>query len=67
MCILLHNLFLSEKVMNSSEHLLLYPTDSSQSFRRHTLNYLQEIGNGWFGKVDTFKLYDFKCQEQLEM
>ncbi|XP_076826668.1 uncharacterized protein lmtk3 isoform X2 [Brachyhypopomus gauderio] len=27
-------------------------TDSrSQSFRRHALNYLQEIGNGWFGKV----------------
>ncbi|XP_017537298.2 uncharacterized protein si:dkey-40m6.8 [Pygocentrus nattereri] len=24
---------------------------SSQCFRRHTLNYLQEIGNGWFGKV----------------
>ncbi|KAM6968290.1 uncharacterized protein lmtk3 [Aplochiton taeniatus] len=23
----------------------------SQCFRRHTLNYLQEIGNGWFGKV----------------
>ncbi|XP_058257093.1 uncharacterized protein lmtk3 isoform X1 [Hemibagrus wyckioides] len=22
-----------------------------QCFRRHTLNYLQEIGNGWFGKV----------------
>lgn len=26
-------------------------TDGSQCFRRHTLNYLQEIGNGWFGKV----------------
>ncbi|XP_069551885.1 uncharacterized protein lmtk3 isoform X2 [Brachyistius frenatus] len=27
-------------------------TDSkSQCFKRHTLNYLQEIGNGWFGKV----------------
>ncbi|XP_063055936.1 uncharacterized protein lmtk3 [Engraulis encrasicolus] len=27
-------------------------TDSkSQCFRRHALNYLQEIGNGWFGKV----------------
>ncbi|XP_059364045.1 uncharacterized protein LOC132103176 isoform X2 [Carassius carassius] len=26
-------------------------TDTSQCFRRHTLNYLQEIGNGWFGKV----------------
>ncbi|XP_051577808.1 uncharacterized protein lmtk3 [Myxocyprinus asiaticus] len=26
-------------------------TDSFQYFRRHTLNYLQEIGNGWFGKV----------------
>ncbi|KAG9276361.1 hypothetical protein AMEX_G8673 [Astyanax mexicanus] len=24
---------------------------SSKCFRRHTLNYLQEIGNGWFGKV----------------
>ncbi|XP_060777066.1 uncharacterized protein lmtk3 isoform X2 [Neoarius graeffei] len=24
---------------------------STQCFRRHTLNYLQEIGNGWFGKV----------------
>ncbi|XP_047666970.1 uncharacterized protein lmtk3 isoform X2 [Tachysurus fulvidraco] len=23
----------------------------TQCFRRHTLNYLQEIGNGWFGKV----------------
>ncbi|KAG7469391.1 hypothetical protein MATL_G00128460 [Megalops atlanticus] len=23
----------------------------SHCFRRHTLNYLQEIGNGWFGKV----------------
>ncbi|AWO96509.1 putative serine/threonine-protein kinase LMTK3 [Scophthalmus maximus] len=23
----------------------------SQCFNRHTLNYLQEIGNGWFGKV----------------
>ncbi|CAL9705648.1 unnamed protein product [Knipowitschia caucasica] len=23
----------------------------SQSFKRHSLNYLQEIGNGWFGKV----------------
>ncbi|XP_068425068.1 uncharacterized protein lmtk3 isoform X2 [Clinocottus analis] len=23
----------------------------SQWFKRHTLNYLQEIGNGWFGKV----------------
>ncbi|KAL0985182.1 hypothetical protein UPYG_G00153830 [Umbra pygmaea] len=23
----------------------------SKCFRRHTLNYLQEIGNGWFGKV----------------
>ncbi|KAF7227136.1 uncharacterized protein lmtk3 [Nothobranchius furzeri] len=23
----------------------------SQRFKRHTLNYLQEIGNGWFGKV----------------
>ncbi|MFT7815892.1 serine/threonine-protein kinase LMTK3 [Arapaima gigas] len=22
-----------------------------ECFRRHTLNYLQEIGNGWFGKV----------------
>ncbi|XP_047454873.1 uncharacterized protein lmtk3 isoform X2 [Mugil cephalus] len=22
-----------------------------QCFKRHTLNYLQEIGNGWFGKV----------------
>ncbi|XP_031708798.1 uncharacterized protein lmtk3 isoform X2 [Anarrhichthys ocellatus] len=27
-------------------------TDSkSQWFKRHTLNYLQEIGHGWFGKV----------------
>ncbi|XP_052474262.1 uncharacterized protein LOC128030570 isoform X2 [Carassius gibelio] len=26
-------------------------TDTSQCFRRHSLNYLQEIGNGWFGKV----------------
>ncbi|XP_077577621.1 uncharacterized protein lmtk3 [Stigmatopora nigra] len=24
---------------------------SSQGFKRHSLNYLQEIGNGWFGKV----------------
>ncbi|XP_077454103.1 uncharacterized protein lmtk3 [Stigmatopora argus] len=24
---------------------------TSQGFKRHTLNYLQEIGNGWFGKV----------------
>ncbi|XP_052435518.1 uncharacterized protein LOC127975462 isoform X1 [Carassius gibelio] len=31
--------------------VILIPTDSSQYFRRHTLNYLQEIGNGWFGKV----------------
>ncbi|XP_039535579.1 uncharacterized protein lmtk3 isoform X2 [Pimephales promelas] len=31
--------------------ILLNGTDSSQCFRRHTLNYLQEIGNGWFGKV----------------
>ncbi|XP_019724497.1 uncharacterized protein LOC109515275, partial [Hippocampus comes] len=23
----------------------------TQYFKRHTLNYLQEIGNGWFGKV----------------
>lgn len=23
----------------------------SQCFKRHSLNYLQEIGNGWFGKV----------------
>lgn len=23
----------------------------SQCFKRHALNYLQEIGNGWFGKV----------------
>ncbi|KAM4580804.1 uncharacterized protein lmtk3 isoform 2-T2 [Odontesthes bonariensis] len=23
----------------------------SKNFKRHTLNYLQEIGNGWFGKV----------------
>ncbi|XP_037639826.1 uncharacterized protein si:dkey-40m6.8 isoform X1 [Sebastes umbrosus] len=23
----------------------------SKCFKRHTLNYLQEIGNGWFGKV----------------
>ncbi|XP_071025184.1 uncharacterized protein [Oncorhynchus clarkii lewisi] len=29
----------------SAEHTI--PTN----FRRHTLNYLQEIGNGWFGKV----------------
>uniref|UniRef100_A0A673LL19 non-specific serine/threonine protein kinase n=1 Tax=Sinocyclocheilus rhinocerous TaxID=307959 RepID=A0A673LL19_9TELE len=29
----------------------ILPNDSSQCFRRHTLNYLQEIGNGWFGKV----------------
>ncbi|XP_016131176.1 uncharacterized protein [Sinocyclocheilus grahami] len=26
-------------------------TDISKCFRRHTLSYLQEIGNGWFGKV----------------
>ncbi|XP_061106023.1 serine/threonine-protein kinase LMTK3-like [Conger conger] len=26
-------------------------SSASQCFRRHTLNYLQEIGNGWFGKV----------------
>uniref|UniRef100_A0A8C1LB08 non-specific serine/threonine protein kinase n=1 Tax=Cyprinus carpio TaxID=7962 RepID=A0A8C1LB08_CYPCA len=32
-------------------HILPNGTDSSQCFRRHTLNYLQEIGNGWFGKV----------------
>ncbi|XP_069038993.1 serine/threonine-protein kinase LMTK3 isoform X2 [Lepisosteus oculatus] len=25
--------------------------DTADCFRRHTLNYLQEIGNGWFGKV----------------
>ncbi|KAF7657224.1 hypothetical protein LDENG_00030400 [Lucifuga dentata] len=25
--------------------------NKSQCFKRHTLNYLQEIGNGWFGKV----------------
>ncbi|XP_077072610.1 uncharacterized protein lmtk3 isoform X2 [Siphateles boraxobius] len=31
--------------------ILLNGTDNSQRFRRHTLNYLQEIGNGWFGKV----------------
>ncbi|KPP78442.1 hypothetical protein Z043_102060, partial [Scleropages formosus] len=29
----------------------LFPDSDSQCFRRHTLNYLQEIGNGWFGKV----------------
>ncbi|XP_061530522.1 uncharacterized protein lmtk3 [Phycodurus eques] len=30
----------------------LHDGDSkSQCFKRHTLNYLQEIGNGWFGKV----------------
>lgn len=30
----------------------LSSTDSkSQCFKRHALNYLQEIGNGWFGKV----------------
>nr|XP_008300607.1 PREDICTED: uncharacterized protein LOC103372685 [Stegastes partitus] len=27
------------------------PDSKSQCFKRHTLNYLQEIGNGWFGKV----------------
>ncbi|XP_005158431.2 uncharacterized protein lmtk3 isoform X1 [Danio rerio] len=32
-------------------HSIPNGTDSSQCFRRHTLNYLQEIGNGWFGKV----------------
>ncbi|XP_056331098.1 uncharacterized protein lmtk3 [Danio aesculapii] len=32
-------------------HSLPNGTDNSQCFRRHTLNYLQEIGNGWFGKV----------------
>ncbi|XP_052002483.1 uncharacterized protein LOC127657672 [Xyrauchen texanus] len=26
-------------------------TDGCQYFLRHTLNHLQEIGNGWFGKV----------------
>ncbi|XP_026858898.2 uncharacterized protein si:dkey-40m6.8 isoform X2 [Electrophorus electricus] len=41
---------------NGTGMLLKHPrctgTDSrSQSFRRHALNYLQEIGNGWFGKV----------------
>uniref|UniRef100_A0A8K9WQL5 non-specific serine/threonine protein kinase n=1 Tax=Oncorhynchus mykiss TaxID=8022 RepID=A0A8K9WQL5_ONCMY len=29
----------------------LKTTNHSKNFRRHTLNYLQEIGNGWFGKV----------------
>ncbi|XP_061145047.1 uncharacterized protein lmtk3 [Syngnathus typhle] len=30
----------------------LHDGDSkSQCFKRHALNYLQEIGNGWFGKV----------------
>ncbi|XP_023685852.2 uncharacterized protein lmtk3 isoform X1 [Paramormyrops kingsleyae] len=29
----------------------LCPDSDSQRFRRHTLNYLQEIGSGWFGKV----------------
>ncbi|XP_051575491.1 uncharacterized protein LOC127453281 isoform X3 [Myxocyprinus asiaticus] len=32
-------------------HTLPNGTDGCQNFRRHTLNYLQEIGNGWFGKV----------------
>ncbi|KAI4896903.1 hypothetical protein NFI96_031614, partial [Prochilodus magdalenae] len=31
--------------------LFCFTDSSSQCFRRHTLNYLQEIGNGWFGKV----------------
>lgn len=32
--------------------LFFFFVDSkSQCFNRHTLNYLQEIGNGWFGKV----------------
>ncbi|XP_061675034.1 uncharacterized protein lmtk3 isoform X2 [Syngnathoides biaculeatus] len=29
----------------------MYYDSKSQCFKRHTLNYLQEIGNGWFGKV----------------
>ncbi|XP_015236717.1 PREDICTED: serine/threonine-protein kinase LMTK3 isoform X1 [Cyprinodon variegatus] len=33
-------------------HALQNGADSkSQCFKRHALNYLQEIGNGWFGKV----------------
>lgn len=36
-------------------YVFLFLTDSkSQCFKRHTLNYLQEIGNGWFGKVIRF-------------
>lgn len=36
-----------------SFHLLYSVSKDSKSkyFHRHTLNYLQEIGNGWFGKV----------------
>ncbi len=38
-------------------------TDSkSQCFKRHSLNYLQEIGNGWFGKVTRSLLtFQYHC------
>ncbi|KAJ8289956.1 hypothetical protein GJAV_G00007140 [Gymnothorax javanicus] len=38
----------------------------SQCFRRHTLNYLQEIGNGWFGKVILAEvLYDCSSSQAV--
>lgn len=31
---------------------VLFPTEGLKSqVARHSLNYIQEIGNGWFGKV----------------
>lgn len=32
---------------------VLFPTEGLKSqVARHSLNYIQEIGNGWFGKVN---------------
>ncbi|CAB1448856.1 unnamed protein product [Pleuronectes platessa] len=42
----------SDRVRDSwSQIPELWDDSKSKCFKRHTLNYLQEIGNGWFGKV----------------
>lgn len=53
------NLLINVKVISTPEPLkfsnsfaFVLTGSSSQCFHRQTLNYLQEIGNGWFGKVN---------------
>ena len=46
---------------------VLFPTEGLKSqVARHSLNYIQEIGNGWFGKVKSAHLHSFPPVTLLE-